>query len=155
MLAADMLIINNKGEISNDMIELLQICTVSYDKLSAYGSKPEIHFTFQQNQDAQNKNPFMDQIRSIKDKVVENSKSSTIEKTAEEMLGFKESHTKVFGFAFQQLDIQKDDDIGLKEKNSFRLNEAKFGNDTAEIYKHITKLLKDEKKKSQQKSLYV
>jgi hypothetical protein len=46
MLAADMLIINNKGEINKEMIEILQICTVSYDKLSAYGSKPEIHYTF-------------------------------------------------------------------------------------------------------------
>ena len=48
MLAADILIVNSKGEINTQMIQTLQICTVAYDKLKPYGDKPEIHYIFNQ-----------------------------------------------------------------------------------------------------------
>ena len=46
MLAADILIINCKGEISSQMINTLQISCYSYDLVRNYGQAPKILYAF-------------------------------------------------------------------------------------------------------------
>ena len=42
MLSADILIINNKGEINSTMIETLTMCCLTYDNLRKFCPCPEI-----------------------------------------------------------------------------------------------------------------
>jgi len=42
MLTADVLIINNKGEINTDMKKTLQICTRGFDVVNPGGQTPKI-----------------------------------------------------------------------------------------------------------------
>ena len=46
MLAADVLIINNKGEMNMQLINTLQICCQSYDLVRNYGKAPTILYAF-------------------------------------------------------------------------------------------------------------
>jgi hypothetical protein len=42
MLSADILIINNKGEINAEMKETIKICCLTFDNLKKFGFCPEI-----------------------------------------------------------------------------------------------------------------
>ena len=59
MLSSDILIINNNGEISNNMINTLKMCTIAYDKIQKNGKIPQILYTFTKN-DINNKNKLRD-----------------------------------------------------------------------------------------------
>ena len=58
MLSADLLIINNKGEINPEMKKTLEICTRSFDLINPIGKKPNILYTFGQN-NSTDKDPFI------------------------------------------------------------------------------------------------
>ena len=45
MLSADVLIINNKGEINSIMVNTLKMCCVTYDALKKFNYTPEIIYT--------------------------------------------------------------------------------------------------------------
>ncbi len=65
MLAADILIINNKGEINYKMINTLKMCCITFDKINQSSKTPEIHYIFGQN-DIKDKNPFKGQVQDLK-----------------------------------------------------------------------------------------
>ena len=53
--------------------------------------------------------------------------SLTIIKTSEELLGYKDDKINVFGFAFKNETIEKDDKKGLKYDNTFKISITNFG----------------------------
>ena len=65
MLSSDVLIINNKGEITATMINTLKVCCVTYDDLQQFGNRPEIIYTYGQNTD-KNKEFLKGQVESLK-----------------------------------------------------------------------------------------
>jgi hypothetical protein len=46
MLSADILIINNKGEINANMINTLKMCTLTFDQIKNPGYYPDIYYIF-------------------------------------------------------------------------------------------------------------
>jgi hypothetical protein len=46
MLSADILIINNKGEINSKMINTLKMCCITIDKINQTSKNPEIYYIF-------------------------------------------------------------------------------------------------------------
>jgi len=48
--------------------------------------------------------------------------SKTIEKTAEDLLGYNDDKINVFGYAYKNEMIEKDDYKGLKKDVSFKIN---------------------------------
>ena len=100
MLAADMLIINNRGEISARMKELLQICTDGFDTIRQNSGKtPRIVYSFNQNAETQ-ASAFQHQLQGMQDDVIMNSDSKTIKSNAGEILGFYPDRVHVLGVAF-------------------------------------------------------
>jgi len=59
MLAADILIINTKGDMNSQMTNLLQMSCINFDLLRKFGKPPEVLYSFTQNKD-NNKGPFRD-----------------------------------------------------------------------------------------------
>jgi hypothetical protein len=47
-----------------------------------------------------NKDPFVDQVQNLRQEVIEASDSASIERTAEELLGYDKDKINVFGFAY-------------------------------------------------------
>jgi hypothetical protein len=56
MLTADILIINNKGEINSKMINTLKMCCITIDNINQTSKYPEIYHIFGQN-DNKDKTP--------------------------------------------------------------------------------------------------
>ena len=46
MLSADILIINNKGEINSKMINTLKMCCITIDRINQTSKYPEIYYIF-------------------------------------------------------------------------------------------------------------
>ena len=46
MLSANVLIINNKGEINAQMINTLKMCCVTFDMLKRFATTPKIMYTY-------------------------------------------------------------------------------------------------------------
>ena len=61
MLTADILIINNKGEINAKMINTLQMCCLTFDDMKHTQKFPEIAYIFGQN-DGKDKEPYKVQV---------------------------------------------------------------------------------------------
>ena len=59
MLSANVLIINNKGEINAQMINTLKMCCVTFDMLKRFATTPKIMYTYGQNNDL-SKDPFIE-----------------------------------------------------------------------------------------------
>ena len=59
MLSANVLIINNKGEINAQMINTLKMCCVTFDMLKRFATTPKIMYTYGQNNDL-SKDPFVE-----------------------------------------------------------------------------------------------
>ena len=72
--------------------------------------------------------------------------SKTIEKTAEDLLGYNDDKINVFGYAYKNEMIEKDDYKGLKKDVSFKINVTQFGVETARILEIICKVVNDETK---------
>ena len=133
MLSADILIINNKGEINAKMINTLKMCCITIDKINQTSKNPEIYYIFGQNDD-KDKNPLKRQVQDLKSKVISASLSKTIEKTAEAILGYNEDKIHVLGVAYKREAIEKDDSKGLKFNNSFKIGITNFGVESSQIF---------------------
>lgn len=96
MLTSDFLIINNKGEINNNMVNTLKMCSITYDQIKKFGKVPQILYSYSQN-DVKDKDKFKDQVLNIKQEVIENCESLTIERTADELFSYNEDRIRVFG----------------------------------------------------------
>ena len=59
MLSANLLIVNNKGEINVQMTETLKMCCLTFDMLKKFGFSPQIIYTYGQN-DSKDKIKFRD-----------------------------------------------------------------------------------------------
>lgn len=79
---------------------------------------PTILYAFGQNIKT-DPTPYQVQIQNIKEKVKENQVSKTIEKTADEMLGFDASRIFVYGYAFTSQKIEANQTRGIKMDNKF------------------------------------
>ena len=66
--------------------------------------------------------------------MIEASDSATIEKVAEQLLGYNDDKINVFGYAYKSEVIEKDDEKGLKENYNFKISNTNFGVETARIY---------------------
>lgn len=48
--------------------------------------------------------------------------SKTIQKTAEDLLGYNDDKINIFGFAYKTEIIQKDNEKGIKDDVNFKIN---------------------------------
>ena len=78
--------------------------------------------------------PFVKQVLDLKSDLVEACDSATINKTSEELLGYKDNKIIVLGFAYKNEAIEKDDNKGLKYDNSFKNSITNFGVESSKIY---------------------
>ena len=73
----------------------------------------------------------------LKSELLEACDSPTINKTSEELLGYRDDKINVLGFAYKNEAIEKDDSKGLKYDNSFKVSITNFGVETSKIFQII------------------
>ncbi len=66
-------------------------------------------------------------MQNLKQEVIEASNSLTIEKTAEEVLGFNHQKVNFFGFAYNSHVFDKDKMKGLEQDISYKFGNSNFG----------------------------
>jgi hypothetical protein len=54
----------------------------------------------------------------MQDKVILETKSPTIRRNAQKILGYDEDRIKAFGVAFISIDVRADDTLGVKDNKS-------------------------------------
>jgi hypothetical protein len=67
----------------------------------------------------------------LRSKVIDATDSKTIDKTAEEILGYDDNKIIVLGVAYKREAIEKDNSKGLKFDNSFKIGVTNFGVETS------------------------
>ena len=67
----------------------------------------------------------------MRSKVIDATDSKTIDKTAEEILGYDDNKIIVLGVAYKREAIEKDNSKGLKFDNSFKIGVTNFGVETS------------------------
>ena len=115
MLSSDVLIINNRVKISSRMTKTLELSCVTYDDLQQFGNRPEIIYTYGQNT-SKNKDHLKAQVEGLKQGVISTKikESKTIQKTAEDLLGYNDDKLNIFGSAYKIEITEKDNEKGIK-----------------------------------------
>jgi hypothetical protein len=73
----------------------------------------------------------------MRNDVISNSTSESIERTATEMLGFSGDRTHVYGVAFAPIEIQADSFKGMSKSNNFLMYEKSFGGQSSFFLNYI------------------
>lgn len=135
LLASDLLIINSQGEIDQKMSELLQICTVGYDRLRPVGKTPDLIYSYNQVATADTKN-FDDGLQKIKSGLLAQDGielSSTIRGIAEEILHFDPKSDQLVVFAGAFAAIHFNVGAGARDEKTINLNNPAFASKTSKL----------------------
>ena len=77
----------------------------------------------------------------MRNEVINNSTSESIERTATEMLGFSSERTHVYGNAFEKIVIESDSYKGMSNSNEFLMYNKSFGGESSFFLKFINQML--------------
>ncbi|CAK76938.1 unnamed protein product (macronuclear) [Paramecium tetraurelia] len=113
---SDIILVNVKGDITKQFRELVEMCIYTLGQMKSFTSTKSITWCFNQNNDVNNRDPFLVQLVSIATNLnneLSNQNQETEQIDYNEILGITEDNVKILGFASTEKLWKKNDSEGV------------------------------------------